>query len=189
MVAGYGVVRAETFESRGVTFYGFRVEPRGGERLADGGWGLGTEGAWSPARTPSLWLTVGADGGNLGFDDSVTAAGIDPPVVLTASRDFLRLFAGADFWLRAARVRPHGGLHLALVRQDARLLRFDPAFGEFESVESESDTGLGYDASAGLAIQLGRSTRVDAGARYLRAPDLSGTDFLLLYVGVGFGSR
>ena len=118
------------------------------------------------------------------------------PVFVNASHDYFRIFGGLDVGVHGrARLQPHGAVHLALARQDVTLSRFDPNFGEFEQLDTDSDSGLGYDATAGLAIRLNRQLRLDLGVRYMRLPEvdageeLGGStrpEFALIYLGFGY---
>lgn len=188
-----GVHADEAFRSRGGTFYLLRVDPHG-ETPGKPGWGLGAEGAWNFLAMPRfLTLELGIDGGNLESDDR-TSPDAD---VLTASHDYFRVFGGIAASVDGlSRLQPHAAVHLALVRQDARLLRFDPTFGEFEEVESDSHSGVGYDVAGGVALRLSRRMRLDGGVRYMAAPQIEvqeefGTStrprFALIYLGLGIG--
>ncbi len=197
LLAVSGVRADGAFRSRGGTFYLLRVDPHG-ETSGKPGWGLGAEGAWNFLAAPRfLTLEFGIDGGNLKSDDRTSAASGPDAAVLTASHDYFRVFGGIAASVDGqARLQPHAAVHLALVRQDARLLRFDPTFGEFEEVESDSHSGLGYDVAGGVALRLSRHMRLDGGVRYMAAPQIAvqeelGTStrprFALIYLGLGIG--
>ena len=189
-----GPCLAEPFETWSSNFYALRVDPRGGEGPRDPGWGFGGEGAWYFSPIPRAFtLKLGADGGNIDSDDeAILPPGASQPIVLVTSHDYFRIFGGLDVGVHGrARIQPHTAVHVALVRQDFRALRFDTTFGEFQEEESDSDTGFGYDVTAGIAVRLTRRLRLDGGVRYMRVPKVStrvsaDPEFALLYLGLGF---
>jgi hypothetical protein len=193
--------RAEPpFELQSGMAYGFRVDPQDEGGFGDPGWGLGGEGGWYFERLPRAFtLKAGAEYGNLEADDrSVLLPGEEVSVFLNTSHDYFRIFGGLDVGVHGRTpVQPHAAIHLALARQDVTVSRFDTTFGEFDQVETESDSGLGYDATVGLAFRVTRQFRLDAGVRYMQLPtvgvkdELGGStrsDFALIYVGLGYGA-
>jgi len=186
-------------ESRG-TFYALMLDPNGSEarELNDPGWGFGAEVAIPLISTREIVaLEAGFDMGNL---DSGTSEATDPGggllTVFTTSQDYYRIFGGAEVGGRSeARVRPHAGLQLALVRQEISTIFFDPGSGLSGVVGSESSTRLGYGLSGGVGIRITEKTSIDGGMRYLKGfgieiPTQDGStttvrpDYLQLYLGI-----
>ncbi len=174
-------------------FYALRVDSTGGGGPRDPTWGFGGEGAWYFSPIPRVFtLKLGFDAGSLDFDDEATLSGAEQPIVLVASHDYYRIFGGLDVGFHgSARFQPHAAVHVSLVRQGFQLLRFDTTFGEFHEEDSETDTGLGYDVTAGIAVKLTRRLRLDGGLRYMRIPRVftrvsADPDLALLYLGLGF---
>ena len=186
-------------ESRG-TFYALLLDPSGSEarELNDPGWGFGAEVAIPLISTHEIVaLQAGFDMGNLDSGRSeATDLGGGLITVFTTSQDYYRIFGGAEIGGKPeARIRPHVGLQLALVRQDVSTIFFDAASGLSGIVGSESSTRLGYGLAGGLGIRLTAKTGIDGGVRYLKGlgieiPTEDGStttvrpDYLQFYVGV-----
>jgi len=189
----------ETLELQSGMFYGFRVDPQDEDGFGDPGWGLGGEGGWYFEPIPRAFvLKAGAEYGNLLSDDrTVLLPGARVPVFINTSHNYFRIFGGMDVGVRGRTpVQPHAAIHLALARQDVTVSAFDTTFGEFNQLETESKSGLGYDATVGLAFRVTRQFRLDAGVRYMHIPTVdlgraaggsTGSDFALIYVGIGYG--
>lgn len=174
LVAGVSLAHAQPFEAPAGTFYAMRVDPRGAAGLGNPGWGFGGRSTWHFKRPAYLGLEAGADGGNLDADDqSLLVPGSNVPLVLATSHDYLRMFGGVELappendrrW-----VQPHLSVHALLVRQDVRVYQFDRTFGDFQEIRNDADTGLGWDATAGLAIRVTRRSRIDLGLGWMDFP-------------------
>jgi len=179
-------------ESRG-TYYVFQMDPQGGEVLDDSGWGLGAKVAIPLVSTRErIKLTAGFDMGTL----ESTIGNVTQPTGVGTTQDYQRIFAGADVGRKLdARIRPHLGVHLVLLRQDEKTLFIDPSTGELYGGFSDSSTRLAYDLSAGLGLGITAKTGLDAGARYmngfrLTVADTDGSvrrtrpDYIQFYFGV-----
>jgi hypothetical protein len=185
--------------SRG-TFYALMLDPSGSEARAlnDPGWGFGAEVAIPLISTREIVaLGAGFDMGNLDSGQSeATDLGGGLVTVFTTSQDYYRIFGGAEVGGRpGARVRPHAGLQLALVRQEISTTFFDPGSGLSGVVGSESSTRLGYGLSGGVSVRINDKTGIDGGLRYLKGfgvdvPVEDGStrtirpDYVQLYLGV-----
>jgi len=200
VLAGACMVCAPAFaESRG-TFYALMLDPSGNEarELNDSGWGFGAEMAIPLISTNEVVaLEAGFDMGNL---DSGTSEATDPGggvlTVFETSQDYYRVFGGAEVGGKPdARVRPHLGLQLALVRQEVSTIFFDTVSGLSGIVGSESSTRLGYGLAGGMGIRVTAKTSIDGGVRYLKGfgievPTEVGStttvrpDYLQFYLGV-----
>jgi hypothetical protein len=189
----------EPLELQSGVVYLFRVDPQDEDGFGDPGWGLGGEGGWYFEPIPRAFtLKAGAEYGTLESDDrTVLLPGAGVPVFINTSHNYFRIFGGIDVGVRGRTpVQPHGAIHLALARQDVTVSGFDTTFGEFNQLDTESDSGLGYDATVGVAFRVTRQFRLDAGVRYMRLPkvdlgDEAGgstrSEFALIYVGFGYG--
>jgi hypothetical protein len=186
-------------ESRG-TFYALLLDPHGSEArdLNDPGWGFGAAVAIPLISTGEIVaLEAGFDMGNLDSGRSeATDVGGGLITVFTTSQDYYRIFGGAEVGGRSeARIRPHLGLQLALVRQEVSTIFFDTASGLTGIVGSESSTRLGYGLAGGVGLRINAKTSIDGGARFLKGfgievPTEAGStttvrpDYLQFYVGV-----
>jgi hypothetical protein len=188
-----GVSQLATAESRG-TFYVLQMDPQGSERLDDSGWGFGAKVAIPLVSTrETVKLTAGFDMGNLEFK---IGEGTELRAGLVTTQDYQRIFGGAEVGRKLdARIRPHLGANVVLLRQDLTTHFLDPLTGELFAGRSDSSTRLAYDLAAGLGIGITPTTGLDAGVRYLdgletRVPDTDGslmttrTDYLQFYIGV-----
>ena len=187
-----GMSQPAIAESRG-TFYVLQMDPRGGESLDEPGWGLGGTIAIPLVSTrKTIKLIAGFDTGNLEARFSeVTEQG-----EFATTQDYQRIFGGAEIGRNPeARIHPHFGVDLVVLRQDETTHFFDPFSGETFAGSSNSSTRLAYDLSAGLGIAITSKTGLDAGARYMdgfkmSVPDADGSpmttrpEYLQFYVGV-----
>ena len=191
VILALGVSQLATAESRG-TFYVLQMDPQESERY-DTGWGLGATVAIPLVSTREIVkLTAGLDMGNL---ESKIGEGTELGGFAT-TQDYQRIFAGAEIGRKLdARIRPHLGANVVLLRQDLTTHFLDPSTGELFVGRSDSSTRLAYDLSAGLGIGITPKIGLDAGVRYMdgletRVPDTDGSlmttrlDYLQFYLGV-----
>ncbi len=179
-------------ESRG-TYSVIHMDPHGSQEPDDPGWGFGARVA-IPLISTGKTVKVGGgfESGNL---DSDIGDGADIEGFAT-TQDFQRVFVGAEFGRSFdAKLRPHLGVNLVLLRQDETNYFVDAFSGELFTGASDSSTRLTYDASAGLGIGITRKTGLDVGVRFMdgikiKVPDSSGSvttirpDYLQFYLGV-----
>ncbi len=179
-------------ESRG-TYSVVQMDPHGNENLDDPGWGFGARVA-IPLISTGKTVKVGGgfESGNL---ESDIRGGADLEGFAT-TQDFQRVFAGAEFGRSFdARIRPHVGVNLVLLRQDETNYFVDTFGGELFAGASDSSTRLTYDVSAGLGIGISRKTGLDIGVRYMdgfkvQVPDGAGSfttarpDYYQFHLGV-----
>jgi len=180
-------------ESR-ATFYALQMDPRGSGSVDEAGWGFG-----SLVAIPLDWtqeivkLTAGIDMGNLDFEVSeATQLGSN----FVTTQDYQRLFGGAEIGRKLdARIRPHFGVNVVLLRQDLTAHFLDTSGGELIAGSSDSSTRLSYDLSAGLGIGITQETGLDVGVRFIdgieaMVPRMDGSlmttrpDYLQFYVGL-----
>ncbi len=151
-------------ESRG-TYSVVQMDPHEDENLDDPGWGFGAR-VVIPLISTGKTVKVGGgfESGNL---ESDIGDGADLEGFAT-TQDFQRVFAGAEFGRSFdARIRPHVGVNLVLLRQDETNYFVDAFSGELFAGASDSSTRLTYDLSAGLGIGITRKTGLDFGVRFL----------------------
>jgi opacity protein-like surface antigen len=164
------------------------------DRLDDSGWGLGAKVAIPLVSTrDTVKLTAGVDMGNL---ESRIGEGTELGTGFATTQDYQRIFGGAEIGRKLdARIRPHLGANVVLLRQDLSTHFLDTSTGEHFVGRRDSGTRLSYDLSAGLGIGITPKTGLDAGVRYVdgletRVPDTDGSlmttrpDYLQFYLGV-----
>ena len=180
-------------ESRG-TFYALRLDPQGEMELEDSGWGAGVAVA-IPLTATEEKVKVGA-GFDMGTLETSFSEGLMFSTVSATTQSYTRLYGGAEIGRKLdARIRPHIGANLVLLFQDMSTFSIDLLSGEEFDKRSDSKVRLTYDLSAGLGVNITKTTGLDAGVRYLngfsmRVPTADGSmmtvqqDYLQYYLGV-----
>ena len=193
-----GLPSAFHAESRG-TFYVLQMdlqEDDVGSVTGDADWGLGAQVAIPVGATQEvLRLTAGLDAGNL--DTKTRPGGVSGlSSGFATTQDYIRMFGGIEVGPRlAARIRPHIGVGVALIRQDFQTFSFDTGSSEPTIVRTDSDTRFGYDLSAGVGFRVTSKIGLDLGVRGMRGfeikiPNATGgsttvdPDYLQWYLGV-----
>ena len=181
------------------TFYVLQMDVQEddvGSASGDADWGLGAQVAIPMGTTQeTLRLTAGLDAGNL--ESEMIPGGVGGfSSGLVATQDYMRLFGGIEVGRRLdARIRPHLGVSVALIRQDLQTFSLDTVSGEPIINRSDSDTRLGYDLSAGVGFRITTKIGLDLGLRgmrgfEIRVPNAAGSstrldrDYLQWYLGV-----
>jgi len=154
--------------------HGLRMEPNGAaEHLGKASWGGGIEGIFEIPGT--YHLLAGCAGVEIvNFDTSEQTYKPGPFAferTLSTSQDLTRLFVGLQFGPHGSGLlQPFVGVHGSLAWHTVSTTlseRFDDPDQNRSQTNSESDFGLGYDATVGLHLNVFNRFGVYGGARYL----------------------